>query len=419
MENTIRQNLNDPEQLEKMYRSDKKLFEKSFYSIYDEIAHSGAATFWKARLDFDNRKETKTGAGKREVLLLLLICLVTGFLAEIPKWFNFGPNDFFFYEKNAGLIVLAGLSAYFFLTKEKLQLKPLLITITIFVVSAVFINLLPSDQNNQSVILACIHLPLMLWCLYGLVFVDFDLSDKLKRIDFIKYNGDLAILTALILIAGGLLTGVTLGLFSAIDLPIEQFYFDYIVVWGLVSAPIVATYIIKNYSLVTNKIAPIIANLFSPLVLITLVAYLISIIVTGKDPYNDRDFLIIFNLMLLGVTAIIVFSVSETSINWKQRLSEINLFVLSVVTLVIDLVALSAIVYRLGQFGFTPNRVAVLGSNLLIFGNLVLIMFDLYRVVFRQQEIRKVELTIARYLPIYAVWTVFVVFVLPFLFRMK
>jgi hypothetical protein len=215
------------------------------------------------------------------------------------------------------------------------------------------------------------------------------------------------------------LTGVTIGLFSAIDINIEKFYVDYIVICGLVCVPVVATFIIKNYSFVTNKIAPIIANIFSPLVLITLVIYLISIGITGKDPYNDRDFLIVFNLMLLGVMAIIIFSVSETSNNKKQRFNELILFFLSIVTLVIDLVAISAILYRLGEYGFTPNRTAVLGSNLLFFGNLVLIMIDLYMVNFKHKEISQVESRIAGYLPVYVVWTVFVVFALPFIFGLK
>jgi hypothetical protein len=186
-----------------------------------------------------------------------------------------------------------------------------------------------------------------------------------------------------------------------------------------VSAPIVATYIIRNYPSVTNRIAPIIANIFSPLVLVTLVIYMIVIPIAGKDPYNDRDFLLIFNLMLLGVMGIIIFSVSETSINKKQRFNEITLFVLSIVTLIIDLVALSAILYRLGEYGFTPNRTAVLGSNILIFGNLILIMIDLYKVNFKNNEIKKVELTISTYLPIYIIWTVIVVFGFPLIFGLK
>jgi hypothetical protein len=209
-------------------------------------------------------------------------------------------------------------------------------------------------------------------------------------------------------------------LFSVIDLEIEKFYFDYIVIIGLVSSPIVATYIVKNFPAVTNKIAPIIANIFCPLVLITLIVYLISILFTGKDPYNDRDFLIVFNFMLLGVVAIIFFSVSGTSVNKKQRFSELILFTLSIITLIVDLIALSAILYRLGdEYGFTPNRTAVLGLNLLIFVNLILIMIDLYKVGFKGKEIKTVELTIAGFLPIYTVWTFLVTFGFPLIFGMK
>jgi hypothetical protein len=419
MKTKIKDNIDNPEQLEKLYRADKKNFEKTFFDIYQEIADFKIADFWKARLDFDSQSESKLGVRKMDVFFLIITCLITGFLVKIPHIFDIKLNDFFYYEKNVGLIILLGLSAYSFLTKIQINYKHLITSIIVFGLSAIYINFLPSNRDSHSINLAYIHLPLLLWCLYGLIFIDFDTKDKTKRIDYIKYNGDIAILAAIILIAGGILTGITLGLFSAIDLKIENFYFEYIVILGLVSSPIVATYIVKNFPSVTNKIAPIIASIFSPLVLITLVIFLISIVLTGKDPYNDRDFLIVFNIMLLGVMGIIVFSVSETSVNRKQTFNELTLFILSIVTLIIDLVALSAILYRLGEFGFTPNRTAVLGSNLLIFGHLVLIMIDLYKVGFKGKDIKMVEMTIAKYLPIYTVWTIFVTFVLPFIFGLK
>jgi hypothetical protein len=419
MANKIRENIDNPEQLEKLYRADEKGFENAFFEIYPEISEKKISDFWKVRLEFSRKKENSVKARKTDILLLILTCIVTGILIKIPNLFNIKLTDFLFYEKNAGLIVLFGLSAYSFLTKKFYKTKHLIISISIFIISALFINLLPSNRDSQSINLAYIHLPIMIWCLYGLIFIEFDTKDKLKRIDYIKYNGDVAILGALILIAGGLLAGVTLGLFTAIDLKIEEFYFEYIGIWGLASAPIVATYIIRNYPHITNRIAPIIANIFSPLVLITLIIYLISILVTGKDPYNDRDFLIVFNMMLLGVMAIVVFSISETSIYKKQHFSEMTLFVLSIISLIIDLVALSAIIYRLGEYGFTPNRIAVLGSNLLIFGNLVLIMIDLFKVNFKNKELNQVEMTISGYLPIYAIWTIFVVFGLPIIFGLK
>ena len=418
MKTKIKENIDNPEQLEKLYRTDKKGFQTAFNELYQEIADFKMADFWKARLNFDSQSDSKK-VRKTDVLFLIMTCLITGFLVKLPQIFNIKLNDYFYYEKNVGLIILLGLSAYSFLTKIKINIKHLMIAIVVFGISTIYINLLPSDRNSHSINLAYFHLPLLLWCIYGLIFIDFNTKDKTKRIDYIKYNGDIAILTAIILMTGGLLTGVTLGLFSAIDLKIENFYFEYIVILGLVSSPIVATYIVKNYPTVTNKFAPIIASIFSPLVLITLIIYLISIAITGKDPYNNRDFLIVFNLMLLGVMAIIVFSVSEISVDKRQRFNELTLFILTFITLIVDLIALSAILYRLREFGFTPNRTAVLGSNLLIFGNLILIMLDLYKVVFKGGEIKSVELTIAKYLLIYMVWTIFVTFGFPFIFGLK
>jgi uncharacterized membrane protein len=123
--------------------------------------------------------------------------------------------------------------------------------------------------------------------------------------------------------------------------------------------------------------------------------------------------------MLLGVMAIIVFSVSEASGSIKRKFSELVLFILSLVTLIINLIALSAIFYRLGEFGLTPNRLAVLGSNIMIFVNLILITIDLFKINFKKAEPEKVELTISKYLPVYVIWVLVVVFGFPLFFGMK
>lgn len=417
MKNKIKENIGNPNQLEKLYRENKKEFVKSFFEIYPEISENKTAEFWKARLEF----ETNYSAIKinlSEIILLLISSLTAIILIQIPHIFNFNPENFLFYEKNAGLIVFLGLSIYIFLSRKSFNRNNMIFTFAVFFISAIYINFLPTNRESNSILLAYLHLPLMLWCLYGLVFINFDKTDRNLRIDYIKYNGDLAVIGAIIAIAGGILSGVTIGLFNAIGMKIEKLYFDYIVLSGIVSAPIVATFIVIKYPFVTNKIAPIISKIFSPLVLITLVIYLASIFIIGKDPYNDREFLIVFNVMLIGVMALIIFSVSETSAD-KFRFNEMTIFALSVVTLIIDLIALSSIVYRLGEYGFTPNRTVVLGSNLLIFGNLLLIMIDLYKVNFKNSEIKNVELTIAKYLPVYAIWTLFVVFILPVVFGMR
>jgi hypothetical protein len=419
IENSIREKIENPEKLESLYQADKEGFEQAFFNIYTEISPSKVAEFWKARLEYDHPQVGKFTFDRKDILFMVLTCIFSGILIKIPQLFDINLKEYFFYEKNAALIVFLGLSVYAFLNKEHISKKALMISAGAFLIAAIYINLLPSLKESNSIMLAYLHLPLYFWCVYGLIYTNYDTKDKMKRIDYIKYNGDLAILSGLILIAGGILAAVTINLFLAIDLKIDEFYLQYIGVWGLVSAPVVATYVIRNYPSVTNKIAPIIATIFSPLVLITLFIYLISLPFAGKDPYNDRNFLLIFNIMLLGVMGIIIFSISETSIHKKQKFNELIVSGIVVMTLIIDLVALSAIIYRVGEFGFTPNRTAVLGSNILIFCNLILIMRDLYRVNFQKRDIRQVELTIAGYLPIYAAWTILVVFGFPLIFGLK
>jgi len=218
MENNIKDNIDNPENLEQFYQSDKKSFTKAFNDIYSEISVLKIAEFWKIRLEFDSKKIGLNAIKKTDIWFLILISFLALFLIKIPQIFDIQLNEELFYVRNAGLIVLFALSIYLFLTKKSLEFPKIGVSLIIFVVSAIYINLLPIGTQSDSINLAYIHLPLMLWCLYGIIFIDFNFTDKLKRIDYIKYNGDLAILGAVILIAGGILAAVTIGLFSAIDI---------------------------------------------------------------------------------------------------------------------------------------------------------------------------------------------------------
>jgi len=418
MKEKIKEHICDPEKLEQLYREDKKAFESVFDEVYPEISKSELSKFWKIRLDYNKLPEKIKKINLRDIFILLSSCLLSGFMIKIPYIFNV-PLPEIFYMKNAGIIVFTGLTVFIVATDKVFDLKRLSVMIVSYLLLTGYINILPAAAEFDSINLVYIHLPLLLWSFYGLVYIDFNLKYKIKRIEFIRYNGDLAILMAIMVIAGGILTGITIGLFEAIGINIENFYMENVVIVGAVSVPIVATYVIKNYSVFTNKIAHAIANIFSPLVLLTAIVFLVALAVTGKDPYSDRDFLLIFNIMLLGVMSVIVFSISETSVTGKQKFNEMILLSLAVITVIIDLIALSAIFYRLGTFGITPNRLAVLGSNILILGNLVLLIIDLYKVNFKKSLISEVELTIARYLPVYLIWIIFVVFGFPLVFGMK
>jgi hypothetical protein len=150
-----------------------------------------------------------------------------------------------------------------------------------------------------------------------------------------------------------------------------------------------------------------------------LVIYLVAVVYSGKDPYNDREFLIIFNVLLIGVLAIIFFSIAETSRTTKSQAEIWILFLLSAVTILVIGIALSAIMFRISEWGITPNRAAVLGVNVLVLINLLLVTAQLYRVIFKKTDIAGVGSSIAFYLPVYLLWGTVVTFVFPLLFRLN
>jgi hypothetical protein len=86
---------------------------------------------------------------------------------------------------------------------------------------------------------------------------------------------------------------------------------------------------------------------------------------------------------------------------------------LVVSALVVDGVALTAIAARISEFGFTPNRVAALGENLILFVNLAGSAWFYARFLRHRGSFANLERWQIAYLPLYAVWAAIVVVVFP------
>jgi hypothetical protein len=414
MKDEILAHLNDPGHLEKMYRTNKGPFKREFRTLYPELKGNTLADFWNERLNYES-DEINWGTG-RELLFVIIASLVAGVIAKLPAILSI--DEEFFYSRNIGFVVFPLLTVYF-AWKNKLSTGKIAFIVGATLAGLIFINFLPNVKKSDTLILSCIHLVLILWSVLGFAFVGGGRNDEEKRLSFLKYNGDLVVMAALIVIAGAITSGITVGLFSLIGFHIEEFYFQNIGVLGLAAVPIVGTYLTQTNPQLVGKVSPVIAKLFSPLVIVMLVVYLIAIVYSGKNPYNNRDFLLIFNALLIGVMAIIFFSVAETSKTNNSYTQIWVLFLLSVVTILVNGVALSAILFRISEWGFTPNRTAVLGGNVLILINLLLVTAQLFRVLSKKDDITGVRKVIAFYLPVYFVWTIIVTFIFPLIFGFK
>ena len=414
MKQQILSNLDKPAELEKFYRVSRTEFRNEFNSIYPEISGNPLADFWHERLNYDS-SEISWGT-RKEIILVILASLFTGIIAKIPDYLS--VSEEFFYPRNAGFIVIPMLMAYFS-WQNKLTRKKIIMIFTAVLFSILFINLLPDNQSSDTLRLSCIHMVLFLWFLLGISFIGNQMNNYESRLDYLRYNADLIVITTIILISGAILTGLTIGLFSLIDLNAEYFFKNYVIFFALPAAPLAGTYIIRKNPQLVNKVSPVIAKIFSPLVLITLVVYLAAMIVSEKDPYNDREFLITFNGLLVGVMALILFSVAESSRTNKNRFGIIILFLLSLVTIIVNGVALSAILFRISEWGITPNRLAVLGGNILILLNILLVTFKIFRIIVNKSVPEDIERAISSFLPVYLVWVMIVTFVFPFVFGFR
>ena len=414
MKTDILHNLDNPRQLEKLYREDASSFKKEFNQIYPGQQDKASLAFWNERLNYEAAKPS--WGSTTELVIVIVFALLAGLIASIPNITGIDNEKFLF--RNISFIVFPLLSAYF-IWKQKLAFKQYLFPLLAFIIAAIYINLLPTNKESSSIMLAFIHLPIFLWTIFGYSFLGVNIKSSQSRIGFLRYNGDLVVMSGILLLSTVLFSAITVNLFDLIGINIEIFYFQNIMIWGIAAIPIVATYLIQTNVQLINKVSPIIAKIFTPLVFINLFIYLSAMVYTKKYPYQDRNVLLLFNVLLMGVMALILFSIAEAGKATKNKFSLIVLFGLSALTLIVNAIALSAIVYRINEFGFSANRIAVLGGNLLIFINLVLVSYKLFLTSFKNGTIEEIEESIAGYLPVYAIWTGLITFLVPLLFQFK
>ena len=335
---------------------------------------------------------------KRAILLCVLV-LISGFIAKVPFLFNIDPE--LFYPRNIGTIVFPTLITYLSL-RYKFNLYSWLIYLAISFIPIIFLNLIPGGDNSDTFFLSSTHSLFFLLSICGLVYIGGIRSNNNKRVDFLHYCGDLIIMS---------------GLFQEIGFNIEDFYFENVVVWGLPAIPLIASYWIFNNKDLVSKISPLIAKIFTPFVFLILFIFSFAIIFSDKNILVDRELLLMFNVIIIAVLALILFSLSH--INSSNKFQFILLFSLSFISIIDNLIVLFAISSRLFEFGITPNRLALTGLNLLVSFHLIIISKQLFLLILRKVNTNNVLNSIVSYLPIYVIWTSVVIFLFPIIFNFK
>jgi hypothetical protein len=330
--------------------------------------------------------------------------LAAGFPDDQPTWFT----------RNLSLFVLPFLAAYF-ARRRKLELRGRLATAAPFALAALVVNVYPWDTDSDTEILAALHLPVALWFAISLPYMGGTLRSHERRMDFVRFTGEWFIYYVLIALGGGVLMALTAGIFEPTGVDVDRVA-QWVLPTGAAGAVVVAAWLVESKQQVVENMAPVLTMLFTPLFAFMISCAAVVYAVTGLVGAFDRDLLSVFDALLLVVLALVLYGMSardpSTSANWMDWIQLIAV----AGALVLDLMVLGSMIARVGDLGFTPNRTAALGLNVVLLVNLAGAALLSVRFVTRRSTLHRLERWQTSYLPVFALWAAAIVVVLPPLF---
>ena len=388
-------------------------------SLSREYAREYSERLWKRLVVAPAAGEDRVG-WKKEALVAVGLAVAAGVAIKVPELFGLsllGGTELTqsFYMRNISLFVLPFL-AWFFAWKRGLEPVGRLWLAAPFIVAALVVNLLPFTLLGDTEVLAVLHLPMALWLAAGVGYAGGLWRDQQQRMNYVRFSGEWFIYYALIAAGGGVLTGITVFIFSAIGLDVEVLLTSWVIPCGAAGAVIIAGWLVEAKQSVIENMAPVLTLIFTPLFTLMLVAFLGTMVWTGSGIEVERDVLIGFDLLLVVVVGLLLYAISARDPQAEPGLFDGLQLLLVISALLVDALALWAILARISEFGFTPNRVAALGENLILVVNLGWSAVLYARFLRRQVGFDPLERWQTAYLPVFAVWAWVVVVLFPLVF---
>ncbi|NIP83443.1 MAG: DUF4153 domain-containing protein [Gemmatimonadetes bacterium] len=393
-----------------------------------EFAREHSERLWKQLVLSGDREHGGAGSpgtyGSRRMWVALALAVAAAVAIKVPVLFGIefdAEEGAFFYPVNIAFLTLPFIVAYF--AWERPLGGPVRLWLAAaFAVAAVVVNVFPfpswssGDPVPDTLTLMVLHLPMTLWLGLGVAYVGGRWRGSERRMDFIRFTGELFIYYVLIALGGGVLIGLTFALFEAIGVDVEPLVASWIVPCGAAGAAVVATWLVEAKQSVIENMAPVLARIFVPLFALVLLAFVATMAATGRGIDVEREILIVIDLLLVVVFGLLLYSISA-----RDPLAPAGLFDWLQLTLVgtallVDVLALWAIGARISDFGFTPNRLAALGMNVVLLVNLAGSAFLYLRFLRSGTGFTRLWEWQMTYLYVIAGWAAVVAFLFPPLF---
>lgn len=388
----------------------------------DEVLRGYAARYsdemWGAGTSAGPAGATASRASQTEFFIALGCAIAAAIAIKLPALFGLpfesgGAGGF--YARNVSLFVLPFLALYLWWGR-RLSTRGTAALAAVFVAGAVFVNAYPFARNGSTEILSAIHLPIVLWLAVGVVHAVGEWRSGARRMEYLRFTGEWLVTYALIALGGGVLVALTMGVFQAIGVDAGYFVEEWVLPCGAAGAVIIAGWLVASRRNLVGGMAPMLARVFTPLFTLMLVALLVGVIASRGFINVEREVLILLDLLLVVVLALVLYAVSARDPQTAPGLFDWIQLALVVCALGVDVFALVNIAARLTEFGFSPNRVAAIGLNLILLVNLGWSAWLQARALRARSGFEAVAQWQARYVPVYAAWAAVVVVAFPPLF---
>ncbi len=290
-----------------------------------------------------------------------------------------------------------------------------------------FPRIWPRLFQEQYLTLMVLHLGLLAWAGVGLVALA-RRDDPENRFAFLVKSLEAFVVAGLLAIAGGLFTAITFGLFSALGIQPPMVVQRLFAAGGGGLIAIVAVALVYDPRLAPaqqsfdeglSKLVALLMRLVLPLTVAVLLIYLAFIPFNWREPFENRDVLLIFNAMLFAVVALLVGAtpapgaeLDEKGQTWLRR----GVISLAALSLLVSLYALAAIIYRTANGRLTPNRLLFIGWNLVNIAVLASLLIRQARAG-RPRWLGAMHRTFATGAVLYVAWTLAGLLAVPWLFR--
>ena len=383
-----------------------------------EFAREHSERLWKQLVLTDDSDSPAARTRSRRVLFAMVVCAAGAAVSiKVPELFGLRlASDGTFYGPNLSVLALPWLAG--FLAWRRQARRPLIgILVGLFALGVVAANAYPLTEASQSMVITSIHLPIALWLVVGLAYVADEWRSSRRRMDFIRFTGEWFVYFVLIALGGGVLTAFVFGTFQAIGIDPEKFVSLWLLPCGGMAATVVAGWLVEAKQSVVENIAPVLTRLFTPLFTAVLLAFLVAIVWTSAGIDVERQALILFDLLLVVVLGLLLYSTSARDPLAPPGLFDKLQLALVVSALAIDVLVLVEIAGRITEYGSTPNRTAALGENVILLANLACSAWLLLGFLRRRTPFAALERWQTGYLPVYAAWAWIVVLAFPPLFH--